>query len=148
MILLTLRIILDNIGFVYILYYPRERLVKIGRSSDRPLGRFLDIYDDLPGIIIPIGFFPVFNYKALENNNLRATIKYKKKPKRAGPAAGASEFRRLPLRIFMFIYFKFIINTLVFLIIDTGIIIFLGLLLYNNNFQINLHNLLKHFNNA
>lgn len=143
MALFILRLILDNVGFVYLLYYPRENLVKIGRSGDRPLGRFIDINEALPGLVIPIGFFPVFNYKNLENNNLRMTAKYKKKPKNAGPASGSNEFRKLPLRIFVFIYFKFLINALILLVVDVGLILSLVLLVYNNNFSTNLQILLK-----
>lgn len=131
--LLFLKRIFNNIGYIYLLYYPKERLVKVGRSIE-PITRFITIYNDLPNFIIPLGIFPVFDYKTLENTIKNDTRHLAKIPRGAGPGAGASEFRKLNILQICFLWAFLLIQSLFYLFFE---IVCLGLLycLINQNSQ-------------
>jgi len=122
------------------MYYPTDHLWKIGRTV-KPLQRWRSIKQDLPGNIYPI-FFPVFNTFYQERWVGNRYKQYKHKPKGYGANAGANEFFRLNLIQVGYIFYLFIINSLLYFIFILYLyIIFFGITYFMYIHRIELINL-------
>lgn len=85
-----------GLGYLYLLFYPHERLVKIG-VSNTPRIRYIQIQKDMPRRIYFIAAFPVFDPYPFERYIGNKFGRYKKEPKGAGPRAGRTEFYKFGL---------------------------------------------------